>query len=332
MEAKSKQSAASATASEPNIFQWARLKLTGIYVLILAIILLGFSLLLYQSLQRNLIDASEEDFSGIESHHHFIDNTLASVRNEIMLIDLIVLLVAAGASYVLAGYTLRPIEQSVEAQRIFSENASHELRTPLAVMRNDTEVLLRNPHPTPEHIRSILQSNVEEMTRMSGIVEELLTLARSTNVLKTSFEEVDLSEVGVKMVNKIKHLAKEKGVSLTASDAKPLLVQGHTLTLERAILNILQNALEHTPHGGSVSLESFKDENEAVIKITDTGSGIEEKDMPHIFERFYKTVASNGSGLGLSIVQEIMTQHDGRVEIESQKGKGTTVSLRLPLV
>jgi len=185
----SKPFGASAIASDHKVFFWARIKLTSIYVLILTFILFGFSTILYQNLDRSLVDASEDNFADVESHHHFVQDTLSTVGNEIILIDIFILVAAAGVSYVLAGYTLRPIQQSVEAQKKFSENASHELRTPLAVMRNDTEVLLRNPHPTPEHTRSILQSNVEEMTRMSSIVEELLTLARSTNVLKTAYEK-----------------------------------------------------------------------------------------------------------------------------------------------
>src|SRR5258708_2061664 len=137
MEQYSKQSEGSAIDSERNVFFRARLKLTGIYVTILAIILLGFSAILIQSLARNLTDANEDNFADIVTHHHFVQNTLETVRNEILLIDLLILVAAAGASYVLAGYTLRPIQRSLEAQRIFSENASHELRTPLAVMKND---------------------------------------------------------------------------------------------------------------------------------------------------------------------------------------------------
>src|ERR1700682_1259710 len=111
MEPRLKQYGGSYIASEHKVFFWARLKLTGIYVLILGLILLGFSLILYQSLDRNLVDASEDNFADVETHHQFVQNTLSTVGNEILIIDLIILIASAGVSYVLAGYTLRPIQR-----------------------------------------------------------------------------------------------------------------------------------------------------------------------------------------------------------------------------
>lgn len=332
MEQYSKQSAESAIASEHNVFLRARLKLTGIYVTILAIILFGFSAILIQSLGRNLTDASEENFPDIETHHHFVQDTLSTVRNEILLIDLLILIAAAGASYVLAGYTLRPIQRSLEAQRIFSENASHELRTPLAVMKNDAEVLLRNPNPTKERVYETLRSNIEEMDRMAQMAKDLLTLARSQNHITPVAEKVNITEIIRKTAEKMRSVGNPKGVAINVADGNPLYINGNRAGLERVIINLLQNAIEHTPKDGSVSIITQQEKNNALIEISDTGVGIEEKDLPHIFDRFYKGEGASGSGLGLSIVKDLVKQHSGRIEIESTGAKGTLVTIKLPLI
>jgi signal transduction histidine kinase len=331
MEPRLKQSGGLATASEHKVFFWARIKLTGIYVLILAFILFGFSTILYQSLDRNLVDASEDNFADVESHHHFVQNTLSTVSNEIILIDFFILIAAAGVSYALAGYTLRPIQRSVEAQKKFSENASHELRTPIAVMKNDTEVLLRNPHASRELINTTLKSNVEEMDRMSKMAEDLLLLARSQNHILPAMKKMDIAE-SVRHIAKImKPLAEKKGVSIVVSPSETLHIEGNKTNFERVLMNLLQNAIEHTPKDGSITLAISREASHVVLAASDTGSGIDEKDLPHIFERFYKGEGVAGSGLGLSIVKEIMDQHGGSVSIESTKGKGTKVTLLFPL-
>ncbi len=331
MEPYSKQSGGSAIVSEPEVFFWARLKLTSIYVLILTVILFGFSVMLYRSVLRNLTDASEDNFAGAEYHRHFVQDTLASVQNEIILIDLLILIIAAGISYVLAGYTLRPIRQSIEAQKIFSENASHELRTPLAVMKNEAEVLLRHPSPAKDLIHATLRSNIEEIDRMSKMAEDLLMLARSEHHTASATDHIDIGEIARKMTEKMRSIAENKGVSLVVSCDTALRVQGNKLGLERVLMNLLQNAIEHTAENGSVAVEVAQHKSEAVIAISDTGSGIEAKDLPHIFERFYKGEGASGNGLGLSIVKELIGHHGGSIDIKSAKGKGTVVTIKLPL-
>jgi signal transduction histidine kinase len=325
----SKRSGASDIASEASVFLWARLKLTGIYVFILAVILVGFSGILYQSFQRNIAEADDTEFASRDFHQQFVQDTLARVQQEIEIIDLIILVVAAGVSYVLAGYTLRPIQRSLEAQRIFSENASHELRTPLAVMRNDTEVLLRNPSPTKESIQSTLRSNIEEIDRMSTMAEGLLALARSQNHV-LQMEKVDITELTRKIADKMRLQALKKQISLNIS-AEPLFVYGNAQALERVIMNLLQNGIHHTPPDGSITISIVGEKERALLKMVDTGSGIADRDLPHIFERFYKGEGTTGTGLGLSIVKELVDHHGGDIAIESVKGKGTTVSIRLPL-
>lgn len=327
-----KQSGESAIASRDKVFFSARIKLTGMYVLLLALILFGFSGTLYQSLARNLQDAGEESFAGPDVHHHFVESTLAEVQNEILLIDVTILLGAAMLSYVLAGYTLKPIQYSMEAQKKFSENASHELRTPLAVMKSEAEVLLRNPNPTKELVRAMLISSVEEIDRMTTMTEDLLFLARSENGAHSLREKIDISELAKKSVEKIQSIAEGKGIRCIVSAGMPLFVEGNKAAGERILMNVLQNAVRYTPRNGTVSVTVEKEGSRAVLTIADTGSGIEEKDLPHIFERFYKGEMAQGTGLGLSIVKELVEQYNGTVSVASIQGEGTTVVIKFPVV
>lgn len=327
----SKLSVGSATASEHKVFFWARMKLTGIYVLILAVILIGFSAILYQNFQQTLAEADDNDFAGPDFHQHFVDTTLSSVQNEIVLIDLVILLAAAGVSYVLAGYTLRPIQRSMEAQRMFSENASHELRTPLAVMKNDAEVFLRDTNPKKEMMQNILRSNIEEINRLSKMTEDLLALARSQKYTASTEERADITEVAQRITKKMHALAAKKAISMAVTKGDPLPVWGDTSRFERVFINLLQNAIEHTPAGGSIVVSTGKENGRGMFKVVDTGSGIDERELPRIFERFYKGGEMLGSGLGLSIVKEIIEQSRGRINVTSKKGEGTTVMVTLPL-
>lgn len=311
---------------KPNVFLWARLKLTGIYVLILAIVLIGFSAFLYQSLGRNLIDANEENFADQTYHEHFVNETLETVRDEILAIDLFILLLASGVSYVLAGYTLRPIQTALEAQRKFSENASHELRTPLAVVKNDMEVLLRDSHPTKETIEKTLVSSIEEIDHMTTLTEDLLAIARSENQ-RTDFVRVDLGRVANDLVEKMKPMAERKGIILACASQGAAYVKGHEASLERVLMNLIQNSIEHTSKGGRITVVCKRENTKQIITVTDTGKGIDEKNMPHIFERFYKGEHGTGSGLGLAIVKEIVEKHSGVVEITSVKNQGTTATI-----
>jgi two-component system sensor histidine kinase CiaH len=327
-----KQFAGSGTDSEHNVFLKARLKLTALYVLIVAVIVFGFSIFLYQSIGQNLKDASDDEFAGVEFHRHFVENTLGSLKDDLILADIVILGIAAGLSFVLAGKTLKPIQLSVEAQKAFAANASHELRTPLAVMRNDIEVFNRNKYPTKELIQGTMDSNLEEIKRMSGIVENLLLLARSDSKALPKHENVDLGVLTRGVVERMKSLVESKNIKITYETTGPIGIKGARGSLERAISNILQNSIDHTPEGGSIGVKIKKEGSQAVLKITDTGHGIAAKDLPHVFKRFYKGDSTAGTGLGLSIVKEIIDHHDGHISIESVESSGTTVTIHFPTV
>jgi signal transduction histidine kinase len=313
MASLSKPSAALGTGSRHNLFLTARLRLTALYILLVSVIVCGFSLFLYQSILSNLQLASDDDFAGSQYHQHFVAQTIVHVQDTLLLSDLVIVIAAAVLIYVLAGRTLRPVQRSLEAQRAFAAEASHELRTPLAIMRNDTEVLLRNPHPSNDQMRTILESNVEEIKKMSGIVEDLLILARSENVVHRSLKPVNIAELSKDLAEKMQPLGAKKDVEVLFKGDARAMVKGNKDALERALLNILQNALDHTDTG-AVLVTVSKGKSHVRVAISDTGHGIDADDLPRVFDRFYKGRFSNensGTGLGLAIVKEIVEQrHD----------------------
>ncbi len=174
MASPSKPSAGSGTVSADNMFLRARLRLTAIYILALVCILGAFSILFYLDIRHDYMSALPGGTASTEPLH----GSLEEVVKGLLLADIGILIVAAWVSFVFAGITLRPIQRSIEAQTMFAENASHELRTPLAVMKNDIEVLLRNPHPAESLVRTTLKSTIEEIDAMTQMTRDLLLLAR----------------------------------------------------------------------------------------------------------------------------------------------------------
>ncbi len=232
------------------------------------------------------------------------------------------------------------LQAAFERQRQFTADASHELRTPLAVMRGDIEIALRRERK-PEDYRSVLTSNLEEIIRLSRLVEDLLMLARADagqSVLQR--EPMDLDELCAQMVEYLAPLAevKEQHLLYRAPDTKPLNVNADAQRIKQMLLNLLDNALKYTPTAGTITLTLASETGAAVLSVADTGRGIPEEDLPHIFDRFFRHSRSTsdktvqGFGLGLSIVRWIVHSHGGKINAESTLGKGTKFTVRLPLL
>jgi two-component system sensor histidine kinase CiaH len=337
----SKRSGASGIVSPRNLFRRARLKLTGIYIIIIALIVFGFSLFLYQSTVKNFSEASADDFVATSSQDHFVAVASNKLQDTLIFSDIVILFFVTGIGYVLAGRTLRPVEASHEAQRLFAAHASHELRTPLAIMRNDIEVLLRDPKLTPSQVRLTLSSSLEEIQKMTEMTEDLLLLARSEETYR-SVASISLEKIAARVAKRMRPLAEKQGITLTFEATSPISVRGNEDMLSRVLINIIQNSVEHTPPGGSVRIVlstaeqkngSGTTERLALLTIADTGTGIPAADLPHVFTRFYKGTESSQqrTGLGLAIVKEIVNTHGGSVDIESEIGTGTVVTIKLPL-
>jgi len=233
----------------------------------------------------------------------------------------------------LAGRTLKPIKESLDAQKKFSADASHDLRTPLAVITTESEVVLQNEESQEKDFREAVKSNLEEAQKMSKLVDDLLVISRGENENVPVFVSVDLHNFIEKIVLKMEPQTKNNGLNLEIEEYKKILVKIDQNNFERAISNILQNAIYYTKTGG-IKISLTEDGKNAHITISDTGVGISEKELPFVFDRFYKAEHSrndeSGSGLGLPIAKQIIERQGGTIKINSIVGVGTAVSITIP--
>jgi heavy metal sensor kinase len=231
------------------------------------------------------------------------------------------------------------LQAAFERQKQFTSDASHELRTPLAVMRGDIELAMRRERPAEEYRRT-LESNLEEIARLSRLVEDLLTLARAdAGQTELRREPIDLKELCQQMAEYISPLAEQKEQLLSYhGPGAPVMVNADLARIKQLLLNLLDNAIKYTDPRGRITLGLKTENREAVITVSDTGRGIPPEDLPHIFQRFFRRSAKTaartaaGFGLGMSIVKWIVDSHGGKIEVQSEVGKGTTFTVRLPLL
>jgi len=221
-------------------------------------------------------------------------------------------------------------------QRRFVADASHELRTPVAAIRSMTDVALAQSN-TLEECTSVLQDVNIEAERLGWLIQNLLMLARSDEgQVQLDHEFVRLDLLVCDVVATLETLAVEREITLQIERLDPITVRGDTSRLIQCVMNLLDNALTYTDAGGKVTIHSEVKEIWGCIAIKDTGIGIAPENLPHIFERFYRTDPARsqirgGSGLGLSIVDWIVRTHGGSMRVESQPGYGSTFTMILPL-
>jgi signal transduction histidine kinase len=223
------------------------------------------------------------------------------------------------------------IETLVQSHKSLLAYTSHELRTPLTVIKTELEVALKSRDISPQQARSIFMSNLEEINRMSALIEELLLVSRG-QAKKMALERVDLAAMAIRLIEKMRPLAEEKKVSLSVSPGAGIVL-GNPAFLERMAVNIIHNAISYTPPGGRAEVQVSTVKKGVLFCVSDTGIGIAPENIRKVFDRFHRggdTGGSHGSGLGLSIVKEIAGLHKGAVTIESEPARGTKVSVTIP--
>lgn len=318
-------------------FQKAHLKLTAFYTLVTMIIVVVFSFVLFFSLQKNAQDIVDESIDTTSAIlYQDIKHNIEDVENTIFVVDFILLFLVSGLGYVIAGKTLKPIKETLESQKRFLADASHDLRTPLAIIKSEAQVLIQSNSDQVQDYKKVVESTLEEINKMSRLVDDLLIIARTDVIhINTIIEKFDVQNLLQKITSKMEIQAHKKNITLILKDSIPFLISGNTHTLERAIRNIVQNAINYTPNNGTVSLSLTQEKNVCLLEITDTGVGINQKDLPYVFDRFYKTEHSrndgSGSGLGLPITKQIVEQHGGSIKLLSKVGIGTEVIITIPI-
>lgn len=230
--------------------------------------------------------------------------------------------------------TLERLEDLFDSQKRFISDVSHELRTPLTVIKGNVDLLLHLDCVEEEELQ-IINKEVNRLTRM---VQDLLLLAQAeSGTMPMDMQEVSLDTLLLEVYQQAEVLANGK-VDLVLDDMDQVLIQGDEDRLKQVIINLASNAIKYTPHGGEVRFSLEREDHRAVLAVSDTGPGIPEEDIPHIFQRFYRTDKSrtrsdeSGVGLGLSIVYWIVENHKGEIEVTSEPGAGTTFTVYFPLL
>lgn len=305
-----------------------------------------------RELQSITIDSKSYHFLNVQVDHDKRYHAIKTVQiiynlgrekemlNHLLIVigfgDLLSLFLAVVAGLYLANKAFIPIKESWDRQQQFVADASHELRTPLSVMKLNLEHLFRHPDRTIEQESETISQVIQEINYMTRMTKDLLTLARSdaseVNMIKVP---VPLDRILNQVVKDFKGLADTKEISLEADIASPIEMQGDPERVKQCIVILLDNALKYTKKG-RIQVTAHIRNGRIIMEIIDTGVGIPEKDLPFIFDRYYRgdqsrTRQFEGTGLGLSIAKWIVQSHGGKIRVLSQVGKGTHVHVSFPI-
>lgn len=325
-------------------FTIAITKLTAFYVLIVMFISIGFSAAIYQISSKEIdrgLGRQNTMMQNIPSRYDsLVLDDFASFRNQqledsnnrlqtnLVYFNLLILILSTFASYFLAHWTLRPLEEAIEEQNRFTADASHELKTPLAAMRSEIEVSLRDKNCNLNETKKLLNSNLEEIEKLETLSGALLKLAKLDETQKIDFTTLNLDEIIVEAYEKVESLAKKKDIDIDAKlvNAK---IFGDKSSLTELFVILFDNAIKYSPSDTKIKLKLSSDGKHSEISIKDHGVGIKSSQLPHIFDRFYRADQSRnkekaeGYGLGLSIAKRIVDLHGGKISAASIPGKGT---------
>lgn len=234
--------------------------------------------------------------------------------------------------------TFGRLQRSIDELRRFTADAAHELRTPLTIIRTEVEVALReldaSGEKSPEPSKRMTNIVLAESGRLTILVEQLLTLSRCEAGLdRVSFEEISLRELLLDVIETLGTVADKKGVKIDVSGLSSHTVVGDDISLSQLFFNLIDNAIRYTPSGGTVTVQMDGEPSVVRVTVSDTGIGIDQKHLNHVFERFYRVESSRtggGTGLGLAICHSIVTAHDGTIRVQSELGRGTRFAVELP--
>lgn len=330
------------------MFQSARLKLTLWYVVISMIISAFFSLSFF-SVTHNELDRGLHRFERrfapyaldpeVEERLVFNRNEIERVENQIKIflfsINLAIFGITALGGYFLSGRVLKPIKEIVEEQKRFISDASHELRTPLTSLKTGIEVNLRDKNLNLSEAKKVLKSNLSDVNNLKNLSDSLLTLSQIANSYN-NFHIYNLKEIIGSSIEKIYLLAKAKNIKIINIPTN-YYVFGNKDRLIQLFVIFFDNAIKYSRKNDKVAVKSRIQNHKIYIDIIDKGIGIEERDLPFIFDRFYRGDKSrsrssiDGYGLGLSIAKQILVEHKGLVLVKSKPNLGTTFTIILPL-
>ena len=282
------------------------------------------------------INGKKEGYLQVQLPTSERQSALSVFLESMIIVVPLVLLLLVATGYFIAGRAVVPVEESFVVLRRFMSNASHELGTPLSIMQANLESLELDLEKKGQKVEKLEVVN-RSVERMKTLVADLNLLARVENphhVLPR--QNINMQDLIRVIMAEYSQAFCDKNIQLKEGQIQSIVVNGHADSIKRVFLNLLQNALRYTNAGGTVTVNCTASDKLCRLSVSDTGIGITKEDLPHIFERFYRSDvarerSSNGSGLGLSIVKAVAIWHGGKVEVHSKLDAGTTFVVSLPI-
>lgn len=345
------------------MFQKARIRLTAWYLIMIMAVSLMFSSIIYKAatveitrfelrhrmrMEQRLQDIPHiriqiddnptiAPFPPLPPTPDLIDEVKGRIIWLLFVLNMGILVVAGFLGYILAGRTLKPIKEMVDEQNRFISDASHELKTPLTSLKTAMEVHLREKNPKKEEMKELLTESITEVDRLQSLSESLLTLAQyGQPQSQITFEKNGITEIIKKSVQKVQPLAKQKQIEIK-TDIEEVELQADTSSLTDLFVILLDNAVKYSAKKSEIEVRSKKTDGHVKISVIDHGEGISEKDLPYIFDRFYRADSARtkrnvgGYGLGLSIAKKIAVAHNGAISVISKEKEGSIFEITLPL-
>lgn len=319
------------------MFQKARLKLTAWYLLIIMAISLAFSAAAYNRFHRELgrleliPDRFERRVLIVPDPVIFVEIRTRLLQT-LALINLAILVISGGLGYWLAGKTLEPIKNMVEEQNRFVSDASHELKTPLTSLKTAFEVYLRSKKLPPA--KQLVKESLDEVNKLQKLTEGLLVLSRGQSV---EMNPIKLQTAIDAAGRRLKPIAEEKKIRIIVPKTS-LKIRGDGDQLTDLLVILLDNAVKYSSQKSQVKITAVKTDGKVILSVIDHGMGISAKDLPYIFDRFYRADSARtkngggGYGLGLAIAKKIVDVHRGSIRVKSRLGQGTVFQLTFSLI
>jgi signal transduction histidine kinase len=266
-----------------------------------------------------------------------VSEALQSIIITMLIITPLILLLILLLAYRIAKFALKPVEKSYKMLKQFTEDSSHELKTPLSIIRTNLDIALSKSDGDADYLRNKMELVNKATNRMTDIVSRMSLLSKlDSGNFRIEKSTIDLYSFIEEKKEEFVEISKKKNIHIEFQGDKDIKATLDSFGLGEIMTNILNNAITYTGEGGnvSISLKNFGDH--ALISIADTGVGMSEEDLKHIFDRFYRSDRSRtrdtgGAGLGLSIVKEMVDLMGGSIDVKSEEGKGSTFSISLPL-
>ncbi len=336
------------------MFKSARIKLTIGYLITIFIITSLFSVFIFTGLDHEIKMSLEHIRQRVENREkHYMNPTMHMARfgviqdyqkvknqflKEIIIFQGIIIILSTIGAYKLAGKTLEPISKSLKIQKRLISDVSHELRTPLTSLITNIEVNLNDKKMTLKQSKQLLADNLNDILNMKSIVNDLLEIDK-TNNSNNYLSKFEIQKLIDNVYKNIINIANKKNIEFKIINKyKNKYIKANKTDLNKLLIIILENAIKYTKNGGKVNLKILSSKQNIKFIIKDNGIGIAKKDLPYIWDRFYKVDQSRSKqnrksyGLGLSIAKNIINLHNGNVKIESTIEKGSSFIIELPII